>query len=203
MSTRSYIVKEYADGTKRGIYCHWDGSPESVGAKLVAHYTDQNKLEELINLGDLSSLGTEIGEKHDFDDHSAHYDWCCAYGRDRGETDTAPDKYLSSATRQEIIQVAARRNCEYIYFFDGNNQWACYNDDGDLIVLSSALLKFVYIVAYRPGDGPVAFQHLILRATDEDQAYEIGMSTLDDKIKIIAEHGVCLINNYVVNITDI
>ncbi|MUN83853.1 hypothetical protein EZ054_13565 [Enterococcus faecalis] len=32
MGTRTAIFKEQADGTYQGIYCHWDGYIEGVGA---------------------------------------------------------------------------------------------------------------------------------------------------------------------------
>lgn len=66
MGTRSRIGLELPDGTFGSIYCHWDGYPGYNGKILLGHYSDPAKVEELISLGDLSSLGAEIGEKHDF-----------------------------------------------------------------------------------------------------------------------------------------
>ena len=92
MATRSTIARENADGTFTSIYCHWDGYPENNGRILVNHYQDECKIDQLIKLGDLSSLESEIGSKHDFDDDS-HENWCKAYGRDRGEKNTAAKLY--------------------------------------------------------------------------------------------------------------
>jgi hypothetical protein len=80
----------------KSVYCHWDGYLEHNGAILQEHY-DSVKANQLVALGDLSSLGTQIGEKHPF---SPHFDegskvayeaakeagYCTFYGRDRGET---------------------------------------------------------------------------------------------------------------------
>lgn len=94
MSTHSRIgiVRQVGSASKvESIYCHFDGYLTQVGEKLLTHWSDLDKLNELIALGDLSCLGTVIGEKHDFDTHvnSEAYasGWCLAYDRDRGETD--------------------------------------------------------------------------------------------------------------------
>jgi len=63
MSTRSTIAKVQEDGqTIRSIYCHFDGYPDYVGKVLQEHYTDMNKIDQLLALGDLSVLDKEIGE---------------------------------------------------------------------------------------------------------------------------------------------
>ena len=86
MATRSHIGKQLEDGSISYIYCHWDGYPEHNGKILKEHYTDETKVDALLELGDLSILGPEIGEKQDFNDHSTYNEnWCLAYGRDRGE----------------------------------------------------------------------------------------------------------------------
>ena len=59
MSTRCRIGIENKDGTITSIYCHHDGYLECVGDKLVNHYKDENKIRALLELGDMSSLGTE------------------------------------------------------------------------------------------------------------------------------------------------
>lgn len=60
MATRSMIYKEQQDGTLKGIYCHWDGCLEYNGSILLEHYSDPEKLEKLLALGDISSLGEEL-----------------------------------------------------------------------------------------------------------------------------------------------
>jgi hypothetical protein len=77
MSTRSRIgIVRDSNATKpvvESVYCHFDGYPEGVGQTLLDHWTDPAKVEHLISLGDLSVLGSEIGEKHDFDQHMPRY----------------------------------------------------------------------------------------------------------------------------------
>ena len=83
MATRSTIALEFADGTVGQIYCHWDGYLSNNGKILFESYQDPFKVRELIDLGDLSSLGPEIGVKHEFGEVCQD---CTFYGRDRGET---------------------------------------------------------------------------------------------------------------------
>lgn len=74
MSTRSRIGVLNEDGTIRSIYVHWDGYPSNNGKILAEHYRDIRKIQKLIELGDISILGPEIGEKHDFDYKTCEYD---------------------------------------------------------------------------------------------------------------------------------
>jgi len=103
MGTRSTIALEFADGTVQQVYCHWDGYLEHNGKILLEHYSDPFKLRDLIDLGGISSLGIEIGEKHAFSAlglpeaereafEAKHADSCTFYGRDRGE-DVAKEKF--------------------------------------------------------------------------------------------------------------
>lgn len=89
MSTRSTIAYKRADGGIVAIYSHWDGYPSYNGRILHNFYQAAYKIQKLIHLGDVSSLGAEIGEQHDFDeriDADTYADTRCTfYGRDRGE----------------------------------------------------------------------------------------------------------------------
>lgn len=87
MATRSNIGKKLPDGSIRYIYCHFDGYESGVGATLKKHYLDEKKVDALLDLGSLSVLGAEIGEKQDFNNRNKKEDWCLAYGRDRGDKD--------------------------------------------------------------------------------------------------------------------
>lgn len=86
MSTNSRIGIQRENGEIESIYCHWSGFPEWVGRVLQDHYASEKRVNELMALGNLSSLGPMIGKVHDFDDNSYDNIWCMAYGRDRGDT---------------------------------------------------------------------------------------------------------------------
>jgi len=118
MGTRSTIAIQNEDGTVTGIYCHWDGYTAHNGRILQENYTDEAKVRELIALGDLSSLGAELGEQQDFDNLSTHNDnWCLAYGRDRGETDVEAKTY---ASHDDFLEVMGQ---EYDYLFTPGKGW--------------------------------------------------------------------------------
>jgi len=96
MGTRSRIAVMHGDVCK-SVYCHWDGYLSFNGEILAKHY-DSAKANQLVALGDLSSLRPELGEEHPFsqfevemsgDEYDAKYgNMCTFYGRDRREKST-------------------------------------------------------------------------------------------------------------------
>jgi len=126
MATRSAIGFVEYDGSITAIYCHWDGYLEGVGDTLLKHYNDTYKVLDLLELGDISSLGEEIGKKHPFSCHMTNlspqaYDdaygkMTTAYGRDRGENCPAKDFADATAFRSNYS------DCEFFYLYDGN-EW--------------------------------------------------------------------------------
>jgi hypothetical protein len=119
MATRSFIGKLLGDGSITGIYCHFDGYPEGVGATLKEHYMDPTKVDSLLALGSISSLGAEIGEQHEFEDRSR--DWVTAYHRDRAEALEPPTVYrnIDELRRNAFDELGV----EYAYVFV-NGEWA-------------------------------------------------------------------------------
>jgi hypothetical protein len=86
MATRSNIAMRTAEGKIVSVYCHWDGYVANNGKILLENYTDIDKIEALVALGSISSLGEQIGDPQDFDDRSTQRDdWTLFYSRDRGE----------------------------------------------------------------------------------------------------------------------
>jgi len=97
MGTRSMIaIQNPYNKTVRAVYCHWDGYLEHNGAILLKHYAASSKVNNLIALGDLSSLRPEIGVQHAFSSldvpkqeqeayDKEHGNSCTFYSRDRGE----------------------------------------------------------------------------------------------------------------------
>ena len=142
MATRSAIGVMHGDNVK-AVYCHWDGYLSHNGRILQDHY-DSTKANFLVALGDISSLKSEIGEKHPF----SHYDvegmtqeqyyeqfgnMTTFYGRDRDETGT---EYKTFFNDQELF---AGVDAEYFYVMrDG--VWYV-SEGGDWKVLSEALAE--------------------------------------------------------------
>lgn len=118
MATRSTIALEFADGTVEQVYCHWDGYLEHNGQILLKHYSDPFKLQRLIDLGAISSLGPEIGEKQDFDKRDTQNDnWSLIYARDRGE-DLVKHKFKDFADYKANAQ-----DEEYNYILRTDGKW--------------------------------------------------------------------------------
>ena len=116
MSTRSMIARE-TDGRIEAVYCHNTGWPEHHLPILTEFYTSDEAVAALMNLGNLSVLGPELGQRHDFDSHyrtpEAKY-WCVAYGRDRGEENTTKRTY---ASEEEFLAGVYESWADYIYLF--------------------------------------------------------------------------------------
>ena len=143
MATRSTIALEYADGTVDQVYCHWDGYLEHNGKILFENYSDPFKLQELMNLGDVSSLGINIGSKHafsPFEGDKADYEAAQAegattfYGRDRGETGTSAKRFKDFEDYKARHQY---EEYEYILRKDGN--WYVSQYDKGYELLSEAI----------------------------------------------------------------
>ena len=129
MGTRSLIGHERDDGSIVGIYCHWDGYPEWNGAILRDYYTDNEKVQRMLTLGDMSSLGREIGEKHPWDQNDNHR-VCTFYGRDRNERSTSARVCPDIKTF-----IDSQSDAEYIYLWNGIG-WRCYTPKLKLIDLT-------------------------------------------------------------------
>ena len=105
MATRSRIASENQDGTVDSIYCHFDGYVDSVGKKLFEHY-DQEKLEKLLELGDISSLGESTIDT-------------VAYCRDRGED----LKFQSFNDVEDLFEDGFGSGVEYVYCLTKHGIW--------------------------------------------------------------------------------
>jgi len=105
MGTRSFIAIKDND-TIKGVYCHWDGYPEGVGAVLNEHYNDAERAKELISKGDMSSLAPTL-------DASVFY-------TSRGE----PLKVSTLVSEEQLTIKAKGCGSEYLYLFK-DNKWEC------------------------------------------------------------------------------
>lgn len=160
MGTRSRIGVMHGDKCK-SVYCHWDGYLSHNGAILQEHY-DSAKANNLVALGNISSLGKHIGEAHpfskfdidkddpDFDKLVALHElsekesWTTFYGRDRGETE---QEFEVSQSFDEFLSLVHNCGAEY-YYIMRDGVWYCgavYSVEGmipnTLYVLSEQLAK--------------------------------------------------------------
>jgi hypothetical protein len=120
MATRSTIAVVQEGGSVRSVYCHFDGYPDGVGATLKEHYTDLAKIEQLLDLGDLSVLDKDIGEKVDFNGRPEGQ--CLFYGRDRGEIGVYALPHMDI---DGWLALRKGNGCEYGYLWDGTS-WTTF-----------------------------------------------------------------------------
>lgn len=139
MSTRSYIGMKKGNNIKY-IYCHSDGYLSYVGVLLYLFYKSPERVKSLLDLGDLSSIGYNIGLPKRFknwQEAQTYYcymqkhiktTFCLFYGRDREESGckmkTTKFKDFCKAT-----EVSMR------YYFDLNdNKWytTFYNKNSEI-----------------------------------------------------------------------
>jgi hypothetical protein len=133
MATRSTIALEFADGTVGQVYCHWDGYLEHNGKILQSYYTDPFKLRELIDLGDLSVLHAELGEKHNFNDE--YKDGCTFYGRDRSEDGINARYFKDFADYRANHQYE-----EYEYILRTDGHWYVADHGDNYVPLAETLI---------------------------------------------------------------
>lgn len=120
MSTNSNIGKILPGGRIKSIYCHWDGQPSNVGETLKKHYTDESKIDNLLDLGSLELLGENIGTK--LNKPTSKDNQCIFYGRDHNLKDTKPKIYedIKSWMNKPII--------EWYYLWNGK-EWETYKSE--------------------------------------------------------------------------
>lgn len=151
MGTRSRIGVMHGDVIK-SVYCHWDGYLEHNGKILQQHY-DSAKANNLVALGDVSSLRSEIGEEHPFsrfdtDISDEAYDklygnMTTFYGRDRDEQDCS---WKVSHSFAEFLQEVEYCGAEYYYIIK-DGVWYCgtvhrgTDMTGILVPLAEALVN--------------------------------------------------------------
>ena len=121
MATRSRIAIENQDGTITSIYCHWDGGIGTNGERLSQNYTTKELVNELIALGDISSLGETTEDT-------------VAYARDQGEE-------LEQTTIDNtptLFEDGFENGVEYVYCFIRDGFWLV-SDGGPVFDLEEAI----------------------------------------------------------------
>ena len=114
------------------IYCHNDGDPGTALPLLAQFYNTEEKVNDLINLGCISSLGSKLNPTTD--QHSFNHperDVVVAYYRDRHE----PWEHCKPV----VETITDYKNCsDYCYLFDPDkNCW--------LVLCEGTFLKPIFI----------------------------------------------------------
>lgn len=105
MGTSADFVALHSDGRWGVSYVNYDGYPDGVGMMLFDHYNTQEKVDALLALGHLSSLGRTLDPQ---DTQS--------YARDRNEEDVDTTYYDSFNL---ALAEASQGFGSYLYAWDG------------------------------------------------------------------------------------
>lgn len=143
MGTRSRIGVMHGDVLK-SVYCHWDGYLDHNGRILLEYY-DSAKANQLVALGDISSLDENIeppqGVSHSFQVPLKGV--TTFYGRDRGETGV---EWTVHEDFQSFLEHCDSCGAEYYYIMK-DGVWYCgdtYDSSsmsGKLVPLAEALAE--------------------------------------------------------------
>ena len=141
MSKKSNIAVLRKNGTIDSIYCYSNGYLYQNGVLLNYFYRDIRKINNLINLGDISFLGRRVNPEpdftHNFDYENRQQEITVAYHRDRNED----EKICNKKTFKNINEYKKYflKSCEEIaYLYDENSQQWFYSE----LLNNSSDIKF-------------------------------------------------------------
>ena len=137
MATRGNIGIINEDGSVTGIYVHWDSYPEYVGKLLLNHYTNSERINGLMSLGNLSILAENLYSTDIHTFNNPQEGVCVAYGRDRGETGTNSRTFDNISEFEEYVN---RTTADYQYLFN-NGKWQYRKHDGKWRELTPQVCK--------------------------------------------------------------
>ena len=120
MGTRSRIGIQLKDDSILSVYCHWDGYPSFNGKVLREFYDTKEKVTQLINGGNISSLHTNVGWKNETLPEVGPL-----YYTSRGESIEENEPELSK-DHGEYLKMSGDADEEYSYLF-ADGEWMCYN----------------------------------------------------------------------------
>ena len=126
MATRSYIGVE-VEGID-AVSCFYDGYPQGpygVGSVLFEHYPSAPRVRELVNQGNVTSLGPEIGSKVDPDHYLKNHGYeqqALFFARD-WELPLSENAPVRFATRGEFAAYLSDTDARYAYLYTLEDGW--------------------------------------------------------------------------------
>jgi len=193
MSTRSLIGAVLPNGKVKFIYCHWDGDPQTMAKKLVNYYSSEERVEALLELGDISVLGKylspedaglPVGTMHSFDTPAK--DVTVAYHRDRGEKGVYRGAD-SIDSFKHLIDVTGNSGAEFMYVYDAFSEgvesgWYGYDLSNDTTISGYGLMGGIPPSATK---NMRMWNHQLGESLDEGENKEF----IKPAVKLIGEDG--------------
>jgi hypothetical protein len=120
MGTRSLIGKQLSDGSILGVYCHYDGYPAYNGRMLRDNFDTVEKVNKLIDGGDMSCIWTNAGWNNETLPESGPL-----YYTMRGESLESNAPQIYKDLNEFMVAADDNYGAEYTYHFvDG--EWICH-----------------------------------------------------------------------------
>ena len=120
MGTRSLIGKQLKDGSILGVYCHYDGYPQYNGRVLRDVYNTEEKVNDLIDGGDMSCTYTNAGWNNETLPESGPL-----YYTMRGESYVQNAPQLYKDLNEFLSAADSQHDAEYTYHYAGG-EWTCH-----------------------------------------------------------------------------
>lgn len=118
MSAAHAFIGRMHEGSLIGIYCHWHGQPDHAGFLLARHYRTAERVDELLNLGDISCLGKGPSLEEGTE----------AYTRDLGEEFLAPSMQSPGLLAKAYKHIYAWDGERWRYRKQGSDTWIVLTD---------------------------------------------------------------------------
>jgi hypothetical protein len=116
MSTRGRLGIQLSDDSILSIYNHFDSYPDFLGVKLVEHFNTKEKVQELVDLGDISCIWTNLGFNNETLPETGPLPYSARGDVTEPRLDVNLNEYLENGE-------------EYAYVFM-NQEWVCYDLHG-------------------------------------------------------------------------
>lgn len=175
MSMRSYIAKRVGEDQYLTIFCHYNGYPDDNGEILVKYYNTPDRLDQLLALGDLHSLGKRIAPDPNYPHNSTHPQKgvTIAYQRDEGMTNCGAvimsldelNDWLSDGVEYSFVYDQGN----WLYFPIGEAEYGMRNLKEDL---DADTVKFA--------TPPIELEEFIDLLVDEDDFSEDDAEQKED-----------------------
>ena len=121
MGTRSLIGKQLNDGSILGVYCHYDGYPEYNGRMLRDHFDTDEKVNKLIDGGDMSCTWTNAGWNNETLPESGPLHYTA-----RGESLESNAPQLYKDLNEFLCAADDNYGAEYTYHYTSAG-WICHD----------------------------------------------------------------------------
>lgn len=125
MSTHAFIAKKIGTDKYKAIYCQFDGYLSHVGKMLAEHYDTTEKVDALLSLGGIQSLGEQIGPAPEGLENREDEKYTVAFKRDLDD-----DFWNTEEMTLDELLNNGIDEC-YVYIFGGDERWI-YSGFSDL-----------------------------------------------------------------------